>query len=176
MSNSLSDLVEIIQFKKRLNKEEIAKSIGISRVHLSRQIPLNNQKIAKRLQEMYSDVLQKDTDGKGEKFTVQEPVVTFGNGDIFKEKYIRLLEETNEVLKNKIETELTSIQRKQADLEQKLQMLEPNLNQVLSNQTAMVGLMKDTAVRSAMYHYGRDKKKLDSELHEINKIVGDVLN
>lgn len=67
------------------------------------------------------------------------------------------------------------IQSLEAQVEFLNRQLETNLNLVLSNQNVMVELMRDAAVRAAMYHFGSDKKKLDIELNEINKRIGGVL-
>jgi transcriptional regulator with XRE-family HTH domain len=57
----------------------------------------------------------------------------------------------------------------------KLEKIEANLNEIRSNQAGMLALMNDAIIRAAYYRYGTDKKKLDNELAEINKIVGAVL-
>lgn len=58
------------------------------------------------------------------------------------------------------------------NLSLRLEKIETNLNEMLSNQAALVVLIKEAVKRAAIYRYSAQPKKLEQELAEINKIVG----
>ena len=57
-ANTLRELVEEIQFKKRWTIEKVAASIGYSRVHLSKEMKRPTSPLLKLLREKHNDILQ----------------------------------------------------------------------------------------------------------------------
>lgn len=69
MSKTLRDIVKEIQFAKDWTIEEVAKSIGYSRVHLTKEMAKgNNNELKKLLIEEHSGILQNVSNKPGGKF------------------------------------------------------------------------------------------------------------
>jgi len=63
MSNNLKELIDIVQFKLKVNQEEIAKRLGYSRGHLSTLIKSNDPSCIQKVKIEFADILQNHTEG-----------------------------------------------------------------------------------------------------------------
>lgn len=61
------------------------------------------------------------------------------------------------------------------NLSLRLNQIETNLNEILSNQVGVIVMIKELMKRQAFYRFGNDQKKLIQEFEEINKIIGGVV-
>lgn len=97
LSNRLKEISKIIQAKKGWNLDELAKSIGYSRGHLTRLFKEEDtREIEKTLSEKYSDLLQNEIFTLG--FHLGKQKSPEESEDSYRAKYIKKLEEENALL------------------------------------------------------------------------------
>lgn len=60
MPNKLKDLIDIVQFRLKINQEDVAKRLGYSRGHLSSLIKSNDEATIKKMFIEFGDILERD--------------------------------------------------------------------------------------------------------------------
>lgn len=93
---TLEQLVKDIQYKKDWTIEQVADSIDYSRPHFAKEMKANNPKIKARLLEEHKEILQNVSTPTEEKEDVNK-------------KYVRLLEDQLDFLKQSVQTNLVSL-------------------------------------------------------------------
>lgn len=84
------------------------------------------------------------------------------------------LPDQNEYVQS-LKAQIVLLEKINDGLEKRLYGIESNLAEIRSNQEGILTLLTDSIIRAAHYKYEGNKRRLDTELAEINKIVGAVV-
>ena len=98
MHKTLRHIVSEIKFHKSWTVEQVAKSIGYSRVHLQKEMNKkeDNEHLKEKLYDAHKEILQNVSRGTDEKRL--NTSANFSRAEVdYKEKYIAILEKQNEL-------------------------------------------------------------------------------
>ena len=166
MSKQLKELVKIIQAKRGgWTVEDVAKSVGYSRVHLTRLYTEGDTSdVEDLLRNRHADVLQNVPLSAGA--WMQEKALK-GSEEHFRTKYLRRIEKENEQL--------------QKDKERLHKLLEDNQEIIKTNLTMLLALAKTLSARqiaigeTTLQSLERlEKKKRDSLVVASDKIIDQI--
>lgn len=166
MSKKLTEIVKKLQFLKDWTIEDVAKSIGYSRVHLTKEMKKSeSSNLEELLLVKHHGILQNDSKNKTD-ILQNDSKKGISSDNVYKDEYIQSLKDQIQILKEKND-----------DLKSHCSFLEKsvlvNFDAVLKNQVIVQAQVAAASRVAAERHAGTDRKKLQDEFRRIDKYVAE---